>query len=188
MASPRDFLDLSGRDWLAELAAADVAPGGGSALAAALAGGAAVLAMAARTSGAGGLAAQAVALVARTAPLAQHDAEVYAAALAARDLARGDLTQEQRDWEIGRAFAEAAEPPLELARAAADVAALARELATTGEPRVQADAAAVAALAAGIARGAAALVAVNLTALEGDPRVAEAATLATAAEDAAAHC
>jgi hypothetical protein len=47
---------------------------------------------------------------------------------------------------------------------------------------------AVAALAAGIARGAAALVAVNLTALEGDPRVAEAATLATTAEDAAAHC
>jgi len=187
MAPPRDFLDLTVREWLDELAGADAVPGGGSALAVALAGAAAVLAMVARASGAGGLRAQADALVARTAPLAQLDAERYAAALDARGRA-AELKQEQRDWEIGRAFAAAAEPPLELARAAADVAALAHELATAGLPHVQTDAAAVAALAAGVARGAAALVAVNLTAANGDPRVAEAQSLADAAEDAAARC
>jgi hypothetical protein len=46
---------------------------------------------------------------------------------------------------------------------------------------------AAAALAAGVARGAVALVAVNLTAVEGDSRVAEARRLAEAADQAAAR-
>jgi propanediol dehydratase large subunit len=58
-------------------------------------------------------------------------------------------------------------------------------VATRGEPGVQADAAAAAALAAGVARGARELVAVNLTAVDGDPRVAEADQLAAAADAAA---
>jgi formiminotetrahydrofolate cyclodeaminase len=95
------------------------------------------------------------------------------------------LKPEQRDWEIGRAFAQAAEPPLDIARAGADVAELAAELAATGDPRVRADALAAAALGAAAARGALALVRVNLTTLDGDPRVAEAEQLADAAERSA---
>jgi formiminotetrahydrofolate cyclodeaminase len=95
------------------------------------------------------------------------------------------LKPEQRDWEIGRAFAQAAEPPLDIARAGADVAELAAELAATGDPRVRADALAAAALGAAAARGALALVRVNLTAVDGDPRVAEAEQLAAAAERSA---
>jgi formiminotetrahydrofolate cyclodeaminase len=177
MAPPRGYLELTLTDWLGELAQSRGAPGGGSALAFAVATAASVLAMAARVSGSGGLAAQADALCARAAPLVQLDADTYDAALAVRD-ATGELRAEQRDWEIGRAFAHAAEPPLEIARTAADVAELAAQLADAGDPRVRADAIAAAALAAGAARGAVALVAVNLTALDGDPRVAEAEELA----------
>jgi hypothetical protein len=50
------------------------------------------------------------------------------------------------------------------------------------EPRVHADVAAAAALAAAVARGARELVAVNLTALPGDARVEEADRLVAAAE------
>ena len=188
MAPSRPFLDLTLAEWLDELASARAAPGGGSALAVALANAAAVLAMAARVSDAGGLVAQAEALRARTAPLAQVDADTYAEALAVRDAAGElELRQEQRDWEIGKAFARAAEPPLEIARAAADVAELAAELARNGAPEIRADAVAAAALAAGVARGCVTMVEVNLTAVEGDPRVAEAARLADSAAAAAAR-
>jgi formiminotetrahydrofolate cyclodeaminase len=182
----RTFLDLTLADWLDELAAARAAPGGGSALAFAVANAAAVLTMAARVSDAGGLAAQAEALRTRAAPLAQVDADTYAAALDVRDAAN-ELRQEQRDWEIGKAFARAAEPPLEIARAAADVAELAAELALNASPAVRADVVAAAALAAGAARGCVTMVEVNLTAIEGDPRVVEASRLADAAGAAAAR-
>ena len=184
MAS-RSFLDLTLAECLDELAGARAAPGGGSALAVAVANAAAVLAMAARVSDSGGHAAQAEALRARIAPLAQIDAETYEAALAVRDGAR-ELKDEQRDWKIGEAFSRAAEPPLEIARAALDVAELADELARTGSPAIRADAIAAASLAAGAAQGCVAMVEVNLTALEADPRVAEARRLAEAAA-AAAH-
>jgi formiminotetrahydrofolate cyclodeaminase len=92
---------------------------------------------------------------------------------------------EQRDWEIGRAFARAAEPLLEIARVAADVAELAAQLADESDPRVHADVTAAAALAAGAAHGVVALVAVNLTAVDGDPRVAEAEDLAGSARRSA---
>ncbi len=180
------FLDLTLRAWLDELAGPRAAPGGGSALAITVANAAAVVAMAARVSDDPGLAAQAEALRARTEPLAQLDADTYEAALAVRDSAR-DLKPEQRDWQIGQAFAKAAEPPLEIARAAVDVAGLAAELATRGASAIRADAIAAAALAAAAARGAVAMVAVNLTALEGDPRVAEAERLAADAASAAAR-
>ena len=186
MAPPRGYLDLTLSDWLGELAQSRGAPGAGSALAFAAATAASVLAMAARVSGAGGLAAQADALRARAEPLAQVDADSYDAALAVRD-ATEDLRLEQRDWEIGRTFAQAAEPPLEIARVAADVAELAAQLAEVVDPRVHADALAVAALAAGIALGAVPLVAVNLTAVEGDVRIAEAKRLAEAAARSASR-
>jgi formiminotetrahydrofolate cyclodeaminase len=186
VASPRAFLDLTLREWLDELARPEGAVGGGAALGFAVASGAAILAMAARVSGSGGLVAQADLLCARTASLAQVNAESYEAALAVRSESEA-LKPEQRDWEIGRAFAQAAEPPLEIARAGADVAELAARLAESGDPRVHADAVAAAAIGTAAARGAVALVAVNLTALPGDPRVAEAEQLAVAAERAAAR-
>jgi len=188
VADARSFLDLTLAEWLDELAGPNAVPGGGSALAFALASASAVLAMAARVSkgsweAAGAAAAQAETLRARAAPLAQLDAYVYERALAARESA-ADLPAERRDWQIGEAFARAAEPPLEIARTAVDVGELAAEIAAYGDLRVRADAQAAAALAAGVARGAAALVEVNLTAVEGDPRVTEATRLVEAAETA----
>jgi formiminotetrahydrofolate cyclodeaminase len=184
MSSARPYMDLTLGEWLDELAAAQAAPGGGSALGFAVATAAAVTAMAARVSKNNGLVAQAEALRARTAPLAQLDADTYEQALVARDTAK-ELPQEHRDFEIGRAFARAAEPPLDIARAAADVAELAEELARSGDPRIRADAIAAASLAAAAARGAVAMVEVNLTAVEGDPRVGEAERYAEHAETSA---
>jgi len=191
MADARTFLDLTLDEWLDELAGPAAAPGGGSALAFALTTAAAVLAMAARVSkesweGAGAAAAQAAALRARAAPLAQLDAYVYERARAARETA-AELPAERRDWQIGQAFARAAEPPLEIARTAADVAELAAEIAASGDLRVRPDAQAAAALAAGVARGAAALVEANLTAVEGDPRIVEARRLVEAADTSASR-
>ena len=189
MASP-SFLDLTAAELLDELAG-PVAPGGGSALAFTVAMAAAVVRMAARASAeswdeAAGVAAQADVLRARAAPLAQVDADAYDRALAVRDGA-ASLPADKRDWEIGKAFADAAEAPLEIARAAADVAELAAWVAASGEPRVRADAIAAATLAAAAARAAVTLVEVNLTALAGDPRVVKAEGLARAAEDAASR-
>jgi formiminotetrahydrofolate cyclodeaminase len=181
MASPRTLFDLTLAEWLEELATSQGIPGGGTALAVVASTVAAVLAMIARVSEQPALAAQAETLRARTAPLAQLDADTYEAALIARDTTEG-LTPEQRDWRIGQAFAAAAEPPLEIARAGADLAELAAVLAGSGDPRVRADAIAAGALAAAVTRGAVALVEVNLTAVAGDPRIAEAEQLADAAE------
>jgi formiminotetrahydrofolate cyclodeaminase len=190
VAPPSSFLDLTAAELLDELAG-PVAPAGGSALAFAVAMAAAVVRMAARASkdswdAAAGIAAQADALLARAAPLAQLDADVLDKALAVRDGAAA-LSSEKRDWEIGKAFAAAAEPPLEIARAAADVAELGAEVALSGDPRVRADAIAATTLAAAAARAVVTIVQVNLTSVEGDPRVAEAQRLARAAEDAVAR-
>jgi len=175
---------------LEELAAAREVPGAGSALAVALATAAAVVQMAARLSPenwaeAAGVAAQADSLRERAVQLVDEDAEAYGQALEAQ--AETDETEkpERRDWALGRVTAAAAEPPLALARLAADVAELCAAAGARVEPRVHADVAAAAALAAAVARGARELVAVNLTALPGDPRVEEAGRLATAAETAA---
>jgi len=97
------------------------------------------------------------------------------------------LPGDRRDWEIGEAYARAAEPPLELARIAADVAELAAELVHEALAGLRADAAAAAALAAGVARGAVPLVAINLTATPNDDRVVEARRCAETAERAAAR-
>jgi methenyltetrahydrofolate cyclohydrolase len=176
---------------LEELAAPREVPGAGSALAVALATAAAVVQMAARLSpdswsDASGVAAQAESLRERAAKLVDEDADAYRLALEAR--AAGDETKkpEQRDWALGRVTAAAAEPPLKLARLAADLAELCAAAGARVEPRVHADVAAAAALAAAVARGARELVAVNLTALPGDKRIAEADRLVAASDAAAA--
>jgi methenyltetrahydrofolate cyclohydrolase len=192
---------------LEELAAPREVPGAGSALAAALAAAAAVVQMAARLSpaswaDAAGVAAQAEALRERAVQLVDEDAEAYRLALEARAAADQTARPEQRDsrvetsaakpptpaqrdWALGQVTAAAAEPPLALVRLAADLAELCAAAGERVEPRVHADVAAAAALAAAVARGARALVAANLTALAGDARVEEADRLVAAADSAA---
>jgi formiminotetrahydrofolate cyclodeaminase len=183
--------DLSLTALLEELAAPHEVPGAGSALAVALATAAAVVQMAARVSPeswaeAAGVAAQAESLRERAARLVDEDAEAYQRALEARAAADAAERPERRDWALGRVTAAAAEPPLALARLAADVAELCAAAAERIEPRVHADVAGAAALAVAVARGSRELVAVNLTALPGDPRVEEADRLVAAATAAAA--
>jgi formiminotetrahydrofolate cyclodeaminase len=175
---------------LEELAAPREVPGAGSALAVALATAAAVVQMAARLSpeswaDAAGVATQAESLRERAVKLVDEDADAYRQALEARGTIDETAKPEQRDWTLGRATAAAAEPPLALARLAADLAELCTAAGARVEPRVQADVAAAAALAAAVARGARALVATNLTALPGDTRVEEADRLMAAADAAA---
>ena len=142
--------------------------GGGALAARTLVGAAEVLADIARRCGDGGLAAQALHLRERAEPLARATAVAYADAVGATG----------GDHELGRAYARAAEPPLQIAEAAADAAALAVHIADCGPPASRADALAAALVAAGCAQAAAELVAVNLTVSGDDERVRRANALA----------
>jgi len=182
------FLELSVEELLDELAGPRAAPGAGSALALTTAMAAGIVAMAARISRgqwdeAGGAAAQAEALRARAAPLAQSDARAYEEALEALGSAAG--ADDRENWYIGRALARAAEPPLEIATLACDVAQLAAVVSHQTTHQLRPDALAAASLAAACARGAAELVAVNLTTTPDDPRVLRARSLAADAAAAA---
>lgn len=180
------LLDLRLADFLDELASEAKAPGGGTVAALVTAAAAGLLAKIARASKHGwaeaaGVAAQAESLRGRAAPLAQADAEEYEAALRARSESEPE-SSEQRDFALGRVYARAAEPPLQIAETAADVAELALAVARNCDPSLRADAAAAGGLAAAAARAAGELVAVNLTASADDRRVVRARALA---EDAA---
>src|SRR5712691_7330238 len=180
------LLDLPLREFLDEVTAEGRTPGGGSVAALVTAFAAGLLAKVARASGATwpeapGIAAQAESLVARSAPLVQAAADQYEAALQARAQS-GEGQAARLDLELGQAYAKAAEPPLEIARTASDVAFLALTVAQNGDLALRADAVTAALLAAAAATAAAELVAVNLTAAADDPRVLEAAK---AAEEAA---
>jgi methenyltetrahydrofolate cyclohydrolase len=149
------------------------APGGGPLAAEVTASAADLLARIARSTkdswpDAAGIAAQAESLRERAAPLAELSALAYEEALSASG----------GSYEVGRAYARAAEPPLRIAEAAADVAALAAVVAQYGNPAMRADAVVAGLLAVGCARAAAELVAVNLTATSGDERVRRADRLA----------
>jgi formiminotetrahydrofolate cyclodeaminase len=183
------LLDLRLREFLDEVAAEGRTPGGGSAAALVTAVAAGLLAKVARASGetwpeAAGVAAQAECLRDRATPLAQADADQYEAALRARAETPGD-PGDSRDFALGQAYAKAAEPPLQIVRAASDVVQLATAVAENGNPALRADAVTAALLAAAAAKAGAELVAVNLTASTGDPRVVEAAKLAEEAARAA---
>jgi methenyltetrahydrofolate cyclohydrolase len=183
------LLDLRLREFLEEVASEKRTPGGGSVAAVVTAAAAGLLAKVARGSNdtwpqARGIAAQAESLRDRVAPIAQLDAEEYEAALQARSDG-GEAPGERRDFALGRSYARAAEPPLQIVEAAADVAVLSVSVAQNGNPSLRADAVAAAALAAGAARAAAELVAVNLTASADDERVLRARRLADEAARAA---
>ena len=184
-----EFLDAPLRDFLDTLAGEGPAPGGGTAAAITVAMAAGIVAMVARASKehwaeAGGTVGQAEALRARVAPLAQADAEAYAAALTALR-SRDELEERYRDQQLRAALDRAAQVPLEIAEAGTDVAVLAATLAEHGNPEVRVDASAAAVLAEGATRVAAKLVAVNLAAAGGDERVARAERLVGEAVEAA---
>jgi formiminotetrahydrofolate cyclodeaminase len=123
-----------------------------------------------------GARAQAVDLRDRRLALAVQDAQAYESALEAL---------ERRDESLAGALASAADAPLALAEAAADVALLAADATERADGASRADAAAAAALAAGAARAAAKLVAINLSTQPGDERIAAAGRAVEAADDAA---
>ena len=159
-------------------------PIGATALAAAATAAADALVEVARASDRAAMAAQGDVLRLRVAGAARINALRYPRALVAQEMT-AELPTDRRDWEIGQAYARAAEPPLELAHIAADIAELGAELVGEALAGLRADAAAATMLAAGAARGAVPLVAINLTAVPNDERVAEARRCAEAAERAA---
>lgn len=181
-----DLLGARVEDLLDAVAADTHGPGGGSVAAIAVALSASLLAMTARLSRetwdeAGGAIAQAQSLRLRVAPLAAADAQAFRDAI--RALGGGERSDSGgRPLELGSALARAAEIPLQITEAAADVAALAALVAERASADVQADAAAAAAIAASGARAAGLLVEVNLGATEDDERVLEARALVERAD------
>ena len=183
-----DLLDAPLRDFLDTLAGAGPAPAGGSAAAITVAMAAGLVGMVARASKqhwdeAGGVVGQAETLRARVAPLAQADAEAYVGALTALR-SRDELEERYRDQKLREALEHAAEIPLRIAEAGCDLACLAALLVENGNPEVRADAAVAAVLAEGGTRAAAKLVAVNLSALEDDPRIRHTDSLVAIAREA----
>jgi methenyltetrahydrofolate cyclohydrolase len=182
------MLDTPVGELLARVADERPTPGSGSVAALAVGMAAGLVEMVARSAPdwdeREGAAAQASCLRGRVERLAPLAAEAYEAALEAFAPApdgRG------RDAELGRKLGRAAEVPLRVAEAAADVAELAALAAERGDPRRRPDATVAALLADAGARAAAHLVAVNLAAVPGDERVERAAAAAAAAAKAAAR-
>jgi methenyltetrahydrofolate cyclohydrolase len=183
-----DLLDMRLGAFLDHLATDDPAPAAGSIAALAVSMAAGLCVKAARASRdwpeAQSAVAQAERLRKRTAPLAQSDAEAYEEALAALHLP-DQLEVEVRDMAIGQVFARAAEIPLVVAEAGADVASLAALIADRGAPDRRPEAVVAALLAEAGTRSAAHLVAVNLIVTPKDERVVKARAVS---EIAAAAC
>jgi formiminotetrahydrofolate cyclodeaminase len=189
VAGRSGFPELSLADFTDAIASETPAPGGGSVAAVVVEMAAALAAMAARFSrehweGAAGAVAQAEALRARAAPLAQEDADAYEAVLTAMRMPK-DLEPEVRNTLIGDTLSRAADVPLRIAETAADVAELGAVLAQEGNPNLRGDASAVALLSEAAARAAANLVEINLATTEGDERIGHAREFAHAARTAA---
>jgi formiminotetrahydrofolate cyclodeaminase len=165
--------------FLDEVGAKTSAPGGGAVAAVAVSLAAALAEMAAQFSGkqwdrADEAVTSARELRTRAMPLAEADAEAYAAVIAARGTPDYD-----------EALSRAADVPLAVAQAAAEVAELAAELAASGNPNLRGDASTAALLAESAARAAANLVEINLADKPGDERIVRARELASSAGAAA---
>ena len=169
------FLEVRLQEFLDAVPARTPAPGGGAVAAVALSLAAGLTAMAARFAPdewprRAEIVGAAEQLRARAEPLADADAEAYGAFMASR-------TAEQLERIVAI--------PFELGEIAAEVADLAAAVAAEGNPTVSGDAAAGADLAAAVASIAARLVEIN--AVRGDARVADARGHAAAAAQAAAR-
>jgi methenyltetrahydrofolate cyclohydrolase len=184
------YLELKLGDFLERLGSGKPTPGGGSASALTVAFAAGLVVMVARRSAeswedSAGIAAQALALQARAAPLALADAQVWEEALEALAAVRGEAVTPNGNLEEKLDLSTAV--PLQIAETAADTASLAALAAELGDGTYRADAAAAAVLAAASAQAAAHLVAVNLTVKEGDRRLVRARASAEQAAAAAAR-
>jgi formiminotetrahydrofolate cyclodeaminase len=113
-------------------------------------------------------------LRARALALADEELHVYAAVL---EVLRLPPDEPGRGARLDAALSDAADSPLAVARAGAEVAALAAEAAQTGNRHLRGDAVAGALLAEAACAAAARLAEINLTGRPQDPRRAEAADL-----------
>ena len=164
-----DYLELPVGRFLDLVAAGDSAPGGGSAIAVSVALAAGLSSMAARLStkqlaDATGLAQRAESLRERVAPLARADAVAYGRVLAAQ---RAREAPDQ-DGEVRAALSEAADVPLAVAEAGAEVARIAARLASDGNPNLEGDALCAVLLAEASVRAAVRLVEINLSGEPGE--------------------
>ena len=182
-----ELLDSSVGDFI-DVLAQEEAPGGGSAAAVTVAMAAGLVVMVARASkdywpDAGGAIGQAETFLARVAPLAQADAEVYRDAVTILRR-REEVSERYRDQTLRDALEKSAEIPARIAEAGADLACLAALLVENGNPEVRADAVVACVLAEGGARAAATLVETNLGATQDDARVRHVKSLVEVAADA----
>ncbi len=134
-----DYLELPVGSFLDLVAAGESAPGGGSAVAVSVALAAGLSSMAARLStkqltDAAGLAERAEDLRERVAPLARADAVAYGRVLAAQ------RASDDHDGGVRAALSGAADVPLAVAEAGAEVARIAGRLASDGNPNLRGDA------------------------------------------------
>ncbi|MDQ3619765.1 MAG: cyclodeaminase/cyclohydrolase family protein [Actinomycetota bacterium] len=182
------FLKQTIEGFLDDLSARNPTPGGGPAAAIAIAMAAGLASMAARFSddqlpGASRIAETADLLRTRVVSLAQEDARAYQEVLASFEAsAKGDpATRRER---IRSALSGAADVPLRITDAGAEVAQLAEEVARRGNGNLRGDAITGALLAHAGAQACALLVRINLHGVE-DERIARAQGLADTAADAA---
>lgn len=175
--------------FLSELEAPVPSPCGGSAAAATAAMAASLVTMVARETrewaDGPGIASQARALRARLTVLSADDVAAFGDVIAVIRAPAG--TPEQRDFALGEALLHAAEVPLRIAEAAADVAELAALASSEGSPQLRPDATTAAILAEAAVRGATHLVEINLATVAGDHNSLRAAQLTAAAAAARAR-
>lgn len=180
---------------LDEVAAREPAPGAGSSTALTCALAAALVEMAAAFTvaraayadvheRAGAAGARARELRAEALALAERERSSYQPVLDALRLPGDDPSREQR---LRDALSDAADAPLAIAAGAAELAALAGELAEAGNAHLRGESIAAAVLAEAACRAAVALVELDLAEHEGDERRRRAAGLAAAAEAARAQ-
>jgi formiminotetrahydrofolate cyclodeaminase len=156
------------------LAERSPAPGAGVAAASAGALAAALLEMVAAFAGDEAARARGPSLRLQLLQAGECDMRSYEPVLAAVRLPATDASRER---QLSEALSGACEAPLEIARAAAEVAELAVAVWAESKPAVRGDAAAAVLIAEAAARSAARLVEINLRGRAGDPRVAEVAQL-----------
>jgi formiminotetrahydrofolate cyclodeaminase len=154
-----DYLRLPLDSFLDLVASGDPAPAGGSVAALAVALAAGLSAMAARLStkhlsDSAKLAQRAESLRQRVTPLARADAIAYGRVLAARRAG---------EESVPDALSQAADVPLAVAAAGAEVAEISARLARNGNPNLEGDALAAALLAEAAVRAAAQLAKINLS-------------------------
>jgi formiminotetrahydrofolate cyclodeaminase len=170
--------DQSLHDLLEQVADRRPAPGGGSSSAWACALGAGLVEMAAAFAKQEAVRGRAAELRGRALELAERDLHSYVPVLEAQRLPSEDA---QRAARLDAARSEAAQAPLAVAEAAAEVAELGAELARDGNPSLEGDAITGTLLAEAAARAAAELVDINLEERPDDERRATARDLAARA-------